>query len=121
MYFRTTVTLGIAALVLLAGCKSVALKYDIDKKQLEKEIADCQANPTDDCRNEFLRDAKEPGRARPSNEQGQTEGVGLLPNRTSRPSLLPHLQLPANHAKPRIQSSRRHPNRSLRGDLRARG
>ena len=64
---------------------------------------------------------KQPGRARPSNEQGETEGVGLLPHRAICPSLLPYLQLPANHAKPRIQSSRRHPDRSLRGDLRARG
>ena len=57
----------------------------------------------------------------PAHEQGETESVGLLPHRAICPSLLPYLQLPANHAKPRIQSTRRHPDRSFRGDLRARG
>ncbi|WP_293650960.1 hypothetical protein, partial [Thiolapillus sp.] len=40
--------------------------------------------------------------------QGQTEGVGVLPDKKARRGLLPHLQLPADHGKSGIQSAGRH-------------
>ncbi|WP_295438447.1 hypothetical protein [Thiolapillus sp.] len=43
-------------------------------------------------------------------EQGQTEGVGVLPDKKVRRGLLPHLQLPADHGKSGIQFAGRHSN-----------
>ena len=51
---------------------------------------------------------QQPRRTRLAHEQGQAEGIGLFPNHSVRRSLLPNLQLPADHGQPGIQSPGRH-------------
>ena len=53
-------------------------------------------------------------RAEDPDGQGQDQGVRMLPHPVLRPSLVPDLQLPQLHGRPRLQPPRRHPDRTRR-------